>query len=30
MEYECSKGTEKVIRIPDELKNLRPFPAISP
>lgn len=25
MEYECSKGTEKVIRIPDEWKNLQPF-----
>ncbi|MDR0337906.1 MAG: hypothetical protein LBI18_12530 [Planctomycetaceae bacterium] len=23
MEYECSKGTEKVIRIPDEWKNLQ-------
>ncbi|MDR3197598.1 MAG: hypothetical protein LBU34_06970 [Planctomycetaceae bacterium] len=23
MEYECSKGTEKVIRIPDEWKNLK-------
>ncbi|MDR1963008.1 MAG: hypothetical protein LBQ50_04460 [Planctomycetaceae bacterium] len=25
MEYECSKGTEKVIRIPEEWKNLQPI-----
>jgi hypothetical protein len=25
MEYECSKGMEKVIRIPNEWKNIRPF-----